>query len=75
MAALRGNHFQVAELLHRSGADVDVRDRSEDTPLREACRSGTLYIVQWLLNHGADVNALGYEGWAPLHSAAYYGHL
>jgi hypothetical protein len=27
-----------------------------------------------IFNHGADVNALGYEGWAPLHSAAYYGH-
>ena len=50
MAALRGKPFQVAELLHRSGADVDVRDRFEDTPLREACRSETLYIVRWLLN-------------------------
>ena len=29
----------------------------------------------WLLNHGADVNALGYHGWAPLHNAAYFGRL
>ena len=61
VAALRGKHFEVAELLHRNGADVDVRDSSEDTPLREACVAGVLDIVQWLLNHGADVNAQGYR--------------
>ena len=75
VAALRGKHFRVAELLHRHGADVDVRDRREDTLLREACTVGDLDIMKWLLDHGADVNAQGYAGWAPLHSAANYGHL
>ena len=77
VAALRGKHFQVAELLHRHGADVDVRDHSKDTPLRKACLAGvpSVDILRWLLNHGADANAQGYEGWAPLHSAANNGHL
>ena len=75
VAALRGKHFRVAELLHRHGADVDVRDRRQDTLLREACMVGDLDIVKWLLDHGADVNAQGYLCWAPLHSAANYGHL
>jgi ankyrin repeat protein len=74
-AALRGKHFQVAGLLHRNGADLDVCDRYEDTPLCEACFRGVLDIVQWLLNHGADVNAQGCERWAPLHRAASYGGL
>jgi hypothetical protein len=38
VAALGGKHFDVAELLHRNGANVDVRDQYEDTLLCEACR-------------------------------------
>jgi ankyrin repeat protein len=57
MAALHEKHFQVAELLHQHGADVNVRGQSNATSLLVACVAGTLEIVQWLLNHGADVNA------------------
>ena len=74
VAALRGRHFQVAELLHQNGADVDVRNPSGDTPLLAACESEAPDIVQWLLNHGADVNAQGHQRWAPLHNAADYGY-
>jgi Ankyrin repeats (3 copies)/Ankyrin repeats (many copies) len=59
VAALRGKHFEVAELLHRNGADVDVRDRYGDTLLREACRGEVPDIAQWLLKHGADANGQG----------------
>ena len=74
VAALCGKHFEVAELLHQNGADVDVRDHLEGTILREACRNEVLDIVQWLLNHGADMNAQG-GYWAPLIIAAYHGCL
>jgi ankyrin repeat protein len=73
MAALRGKHFEVAELLHRNGADVD--GGLVNTPLQEASRAGVLDIMRWLLNHKADVNTLGQNGWTPLHSAASGGHL
>ena len=73
VAALSGKHFEVAELLHRNGADVDVRDGSENAPLRQATKVPD--IVRWLLNHGADVNAQGFYGFTPLHIAAIYGHL
>ena len=73
VAALGGKHFEVAELLHRNGADVDVRDSSENVLLRQA--GGALDIVQWLLNHGADVNAQGFNGYSPLHCAAKHGQL
>ena len=75
VAALYQKHFQVAELLHRYGADVDVRGHLENTPLRQACDDGVLDIVRWLLDHGADVNAQGSQCFAPLHCAANSGHL
>ena len=75
VAALRGKHFEVAELLHRNGADVDVRDSAEDTPLCEACRAGVPDIVQWLLNHGANANPQGCQHQLPLYLAAYFGDL
>jgi ankyrin repeat protein len=75
VAALRGKHFRIAELLHRHGAKVDVLDDNERTPLRVACRAEDLDIVQWLLNHGANVNIQNGELWTPLHSAAGVGRL
>ena len=47
VAALRGKHFQVTELLHRNGAEVDVCDIFKDTPLHGACRAEALDIVLW----------------------------
>jgi uncharacterized protein len=75
VAVLHGKHFKIAELLHQSGADVDVRDSVEDMPLREACMAGVLDTVQWLLNHGADASALGCRNWPPLVTAAHKGYL
>ena len=74
VAALGGNHFDVAEILHRNGADIDVRDSCcGDTLLRQASWTGVLDIMDWLLNHKADVNAQGRHGYTPLHSAAAEG--
>jgi cytohesin len=76
VAALQGKHFEVAELLHRNGAEVDVRDHFEGTTLYKACRAGALDIMEWLLNHGADVNCLCSKGRrVPLHNAANHGRL
>jgi ankyrin repeat protein len=80
VAALRGKHFQVAELLHRNGADVNFRAPPPNGPsyytvLGAACQCGDLELVEWLLNHGADVNAHYVEYDAPLHLAVDRGHL
>ena len=75
VAALCRKHFEVAELLHRNGADVDVRDKVNDTLLCEACRARVPDLVQWLLNHGADANVQDCPNWPPLVIAASYGPL
>jgi len=76
-AALHRNHFHVAELLHRHGADVN-QHRVTETLLREAVNEGNINAVQWLLNHNATVNAktfLRRGRHSALHSAATHGHL
>ena len=75
-AALYRKHLQVAELLYEHGADVDVRGRNEWTLLHFASRDGSVDAARWLLNHGADANALvnGF-GWTPLLLAVWNKHL
>ncbi|KAI0879091.1 ankyrin repeat-containing domain protein [Hypoxylon argillaceum] len=45
-----------AELLIKSGADVNVLDRNQHSPLAFACRKGDAQLVRVLLRHGADPN-------------------
>jgi len=73
VAALYQKHFQVAELLFRHGADVDVRGSMNSTPLTSACSYGSLDTVLWLLERGADIaNVHSEKGWTALHSAAFH---
>ena len=73
-AALYKRHFRVADLLHRHGADVDIRAREDWTPLYCASMDGHVDIMQWLFDHGADVNVTlkvpSFIGQVPLHVAA-----
>ena len=70
--ALGGKHFQVAELLYQHGADVDA-GHPRHTPLYSACNDQALDTVQWLLDHGANVNTQTDQLWTPLHNAIDYG--
>ena len=75
VAALRGEHFRVAELLFRHGADVEVRDGWRWTPLHAASCEGIVDMMRWLLGHGADVNAREKDDWVPMYLAIREGHL
>ena len=73
-AALYRKHFEVAELLHEHGADVNVRSPKGWTLLHVVSRGGLVDTARWLLNHGADANAMD-DGWTSLHLATFNKHL
>ncbi|KAH9164390.1 hypothetical protein EDB89DRAFT_2141463 [Lactarius sanguifluus] len=74
-AAVYKRHFDVANLLRKHGAIVDVRGDGGRTPLYAASFHGHVDIMRWLLNHSADPNVRKEDGWTPLHTAAAYGTL
>ena len=49
---------EVAELLAAHGADVNVKGVDKRTPLHEAASRGNVNVVAFLIEKGADVNAV-----------------
>jgi hypothetical protein len=75
-AALRNEHFGVAELLLQHGANVSsIRGDVNRTPLHAASVNGSLKIGQWLLAHGVDANSQEDNNDTPLHLAVKNGRL
>ena len=78
-AAYSGNLEVVRILIEYDPAYINARDDDGDTPLQWASQ-GRFYhkdgsVLRLLLEHGADINAQGLNGWAPLHRASYLGSL
>jgi hypothetical protein len=67
VAALAGEHFQTADLLHRNGAYLDVRGLGGRNLLHAASDSGNLEVVRILIEYDpAYINAGDEHGWTPL---------
>ena len=71
-AALAGRHFELAQVLHRSGSPVDPRGISGKSLLHAAVHAGDLEMVRVLIDYGLDVNALDNLGSTPLNFALEY---
>lgn len=65
------DRLQAVEMLLSAGAHPCPRrtDQEGNTPLHDAIRTGDLEVVQILLEHAADPNAINGFGEAPLHLA------
>ncbi len=69
-ASYRGR-LDIIKFLIEKGADVNKKDRLEDTALTSAIRSGYLKTANFLIENGADVNITsGFERYTPLSIAA-----
>jgi ankyrin repeat protein len=68
--------INLVKKIIRSGVDINARhDPFEWTLLGCACRNGWFDIVKYLLDEGADVNAVDNTNCAPLYEAAINGHM
>ena len=68
--ALEGNVVGMQRLIEATGVDVNCKDRNNDTPLFHAMEDGKLDAAMYLINHGADIKAVGSGGETMLHCAA-----
>ena len=72
-AATDGN-LRRMQLLNLAGVSVNSRD-GRGAPLLLAASEGRLNAVRYLLDQGADLNALDSAGNTALTEATYYGHV
>lgn len=73
-AACKNDHVDVAELLIKAGADVNVKKQNYGTPLTLACKNGHLKIVELLLREKAKINLGDSTGKTPIVIALRNGH-
>lgn len=73
-AAINKN-AQFIKILLQYGADVNQRDRFDNTVLHLLCQYGDLETIKYILQHSLpDINALNTEQMSPLFIAAYKGY-
>ncbi|MCJ1402435.1 hypothetical protein MMC11_005655 [Xylographa trunciseda] len=73
--AVKQGHFAVVELLVcRAEVQINAADEESRTALHWAAFTGQEEIVNFLLDHDADVTARMYRQQTPLHRAAEEGH-
>ena len=71
-AAYKGDLKKVKEIIDRDPNEINVQDVQGFTPLHFASGKGHIEIVEFLLNHGADIELEILNGETPLMLAARY---
>lgn len=74
--ALDSQNLEIARILLQAGANPHILNSSGDPPIVVAARlGGAAWILQILLDHGADINACSIHGSTALLIAARYGYM
>ncbi len=71
--AAGNNNVEIVRMLIKTGVDVNVKDKSDQTPLHYAVGKNNREIAGLLIKAGADVNAGDRSGRTPLFFAIPYG--
>ncbi|XP_046546810.1 ankyrin repeat domain-containing protein 50-like [Haliotis rubra] len=75
MLAAEGGHRGVFDLLVSKGADLSLKDTSNNNILHMACRGGCVEIVRRVISDNiSGINSTGSNGRTPLMVAAERGH-
>jgi len=69
-AAYKGDLKKVKKIIDRKPNQINVQDELDFTPLHLASSKGHIEIVEFLLNHGADMELEIFDGETPLMLAA-----
>ena len=74
LRAAQQGELAVVKRAVRQSANINARDRENDTPLMLAAKTGRIQVVQYLLKRGASVKARNERQQTALHLAARGGH-
>ncbi|XP_013391608.1 tankyrase-1 isoform X2 [Lingula anatina] len=74
-AAKKGNLDRVKKLATPDNINCRDQQGRNSTPLHLAAGYNNVEVAEFLLEHGADVNAQDKGGLIPLHNASSYGHV
>ncbi|XP_050796459.1 serine/threonine-protein phosphatase 6 regulatory ankyrin repeat subunit B-like isoform X2 [Gopherus flavomarginatus] len=66
---------KVAEMLLKSGADVNVEQENGETAMHVAARHGNLRMIKALIEEGGELTSQSKAGESPLHIAVQHCHL
>ncbi|XP_051566244.1 ankyrin repeat and SOCS box protein 18 [Myxocyprinus asiaticus] len=61
-------YLELCRLLLSNGANINLSDNERRSPLHKAARNVQHKLVELLLDHGADINAIDYNGCSSLSS-------
>ncbi len=75
MIATHANAIDAARVLIDAGADVNAKDRLQDSPYLYAGAEGRLEILKMTVAAGADLTAVNRYGGTALIPAAHHGHV
>lgn len=71
-AAVSNSHFEVTQYLVGLGANINIKNSDEATPLHAAAYYSGPGMVLYLLENGASPDVSNKDGNTPLHLAAYH---
>jgi ankyrin repeat protein len=76
MVAAHFGKLEIFRYLTEAGADINIRNyNNNNTVLHYAAGSGSVDIIQLLLDKGKSANLPTKDGFTPLHVCAKFGHL